>query len=84
MLQCCDKGVATSTATTTAYVSRAVRGVYAHKSIENGIVENVLVEDCTFGPALHGILTMGSECIHAKKHHSAQLQVADRLHYTAF
>lgn len=42
------------------------KGVYAHKSIENGIVENVLVEDCTFGPALHGILTMGSECIHAK------------------
>lgn len=42
------------------------KGVYAHKSSENGIVENVLVEDCTFGPNLHGTLTMGSECIHAK------------------
>lgn len=42
------------------------KGVYAHVSSENGIVENVLVEDCTFGPNLHGTLTMGSECIHAK------------------
>lgn len=42
------------------------KGVYAHKSIENGPVENVLVEDCEFGPNLHGILTMGSECLHAK------------------
>lgn len=42
------------------------KGVFAHKSIENGIVENILIENCTFGPALHGILTMGSECIHAK------------------
>ncbi|MDE6117161.1 MAG: right-handed parallel beta-helix repeat-containing protein [Duncaniella sp.] len=42
------------------------KGVYAHKSIENGSVENVLVEDCVFGPNLHGILTMGSECLHAK------------------
>jgi len=42
------------------------KGVYAHKSVENGMVENVLVEDCVFGPNLHGVLTMGSECIHAK------------------
>lgn len=42
------------------------KGVYAHKSIENGIVENILVEDCTFGPNLHGTVTLGSECIHGK------------------
>lgn len=42
------------------------KGVYANHSSENGSVENVLVEDCVFGPNLHGILTMGSECIHAK------------------
>lgn len=42
------------------------KGTFAHKSRENGAVENVLVENCTFGPNLHGILTMGSECIHAK------------------
>ena len=42
------------------------KGVYANRSLENGSVENVLVENCSFGPACHGILTMGSECIHAK------------------
>lgn len=42
------------------------KGVTAHVSPENGIVENILVENCTFGPNLHGTLTMGSECIHAK------------------
>ncbi len=42
------------------------KGVYAHKGIENGIVENVLVEDCVFGPNNHGIITMGSECLHAR------------------
>ena len=42
------------------------KGPLAHKANENGIVENVLVENCTFGPSLHGVLTMGSEAIHAK------------------
>ena len=43
------------------------KGVYANRSFENGMVDDILVEDCTFGPALHGVLTMGSECIHANK-----------------
>ncbi|MDE6080422.1 MAG: right-handed parallel beta-helix repeat-containing protein [Duncaniella sp.] len=42
------------------------KGVYANVSPENGIVENVLVENCHFGPNCHGTLTMGSECIHAR------------------
>lgn len=42
------------------------KGVYANRSIENGIVENIVVERCTFGPNLHGTLTLGSECIHAR------------------
>lgn len=42
------------------------KGVYANRSIENGIVENILVERCVFGPNLHGTLTLGSECIHAR------------------
>lgn len=42
------------------------KGVYSNRSYENGSVENVLVENCTFGPNNHGILTLGSECIHAK------------------
>ncbi len=42
------------------------KGVYANRSMESGIVENILVEDCVFGPNLHGVLTMGSECVHAK------------------
>ena len=42
------------------------KGPLAHKKAENGIVEDVLVEDCTFGPSLHGTLTMGSEALHAR------------------
>lgn len=42
------------------------KGTFAQKGRENGSVEDVLVEGCTFGPNLHGILTMGSECIHAR------------------
>ena len=42
------------------------KGVYANRSSENGIVENILVERCTFGPNLHGTLTLGSECVHAR------------------
>ncbi len=37
----------------------------AHKRRENGVVENILVEDCDFGES-HGTLTLGSECIHAR------------------
>ena len=42
------------------------KGVFAHKSVENGMVEDILVENCTFGPNLHGTITLGSECFHAK------------------
>lgn len=41
------------------------KGPDAHKLPENGIVEDVLVENCTFGES-HGTLTLGSECIHAR------------------
>lgn len=41
------------------------KGPYAHKMPENGIVEDVLVENCTFGES-HGVLTLGSESIHAR------------------
>lgn len=42
------------------------KGVYANRSYESGLVENVLVEDCVFGPNNHGTLTLGSECVHAR------------------
>ncbi|HMP92075.1 MAG TPA: glycosyl hydrolase family 28 protein [Phnomibacter sp.] len=41
------------------------KGPDAHTRGENGMVEDILVEDCTFGES-HGTLTMGSECIHAR------------------
>lgn len=41
------------------------KGPDAHTLPENGIVENVLIENCRFGPS-HGVLTLGSESIHAK------------------
>jgi polygalacturonase len=41
------------------------KGPNAHKLPENGIVEDVLVEDCTIGAA-HATLTLGSESIHAR------------------
>lgn len=41
------------------------KGPNAHKLPQNGIVEDVLVENCTFGDS-HGTLTLGSECVHAK------------------
>ncbi|HEY6915020.1 MAG TPA: glycosyl hydrolase family 28 protein [Paludibacter sp.] len=41
------------------------KGPNAHNLPENGIVEDVLVEDCTFGES-HGVLTLGSESIHAR------------------
>lgn len=40
------------------------KGPDAHKRPENGIVEDILVEGCSFGDS-HGLLTLGSECIHA-------------------
>jgi polygalacturonase len=41
------------------------KGPNAQKLPENGIVEDILVEDCTFGES-HGLLILGSECIHAR------------------
>jgi len=41
------------------------KGPDAHKRQENGIVEDILVENCTFGES-HGTLTLGSESIHAR------------------
>jgi polygalacturonase len=39
------------------------KGVDAQKLPENGAVEDIVVENCTFGDA-HATLTLGSECIH--------------------
>ena len=41
------------------------KGTDAHKQSQNGPVEDVLIENCTFGES-HGTVTMGSECIHAR------------------
>jgi polygalacturonase len=41
------------------------KGVDAHKRPENGMVEDVLIENCSFGDS-HGTLTMGSEAIHVR------------------
>lgn len=41
------------------------KGPNAHLLPENGIVEDILVEDCSFGES-HGVLTLGSESIHAR------------------
>jgi len=41
------------------------KGPDAHKQQQNGIVENVLIENCTFGES-HGTVTLGSECVHAR------------------
>ncbi|MFI5130565.1 MAG: glycoside hydrolase family 28 protein [Chitinophagales bacterium] len=41
------------------------KGPDAHKRAENGVVEDILVENCNFGES-HGTLTLGSECIHAR------------------
>jgi polygalacturonase len=42
------------------------KGPTAQKLPENGVVEDVLVEKCTFGPGVHAALTCGSESIHAR------------------
>ena len=39
------------------------KGPDAHTLPENGAVEDILIENCTFGES-HGTLTLGSECIH--------------------
>lgn len=41
------------------------KGPDAHTRAENGIVEDILVDNCDFGES-HGTLTLGSECIHAR------------------
>jgi polygalacturonase len=41
------------------------KGPDAHTRGENGIVEDILVENCDFGES-HGTLTLGSESIHAR------------------
>jgi polygalacturonase len=41
------------------------KGPDAHKRGENGVVEDILIEDCVFGES-HGTLTFGSESIHAR------------------
>lgn len=46
-------------------VIKGGKGPYAHKLPQNGITENVLVENCTFGD-VHATLTMGSESVHAR------------------
>ena len=42
------------------------KGPAAHQLPENGTVEDVLIENCTFGNA-HAVLTLGSECVHANR-----------------
>ena len=42
------------------------KGPNAQKLPENGPIEDVLVENCTFGE-VHAALTCGSECIHANR-----------------
>ncbi|MEO7312279.1 MAG: glycosyl hydrolase family 28 protein [Chitinophagaceae bacterium] len=41
------------------------KGPDAHLLAENGTVEDILVENCSFGES-HGTVTLGSECIHAR------------------
>ncbi|NCU02802.1 MAG: exopolygalacturonase [Chitinophagaceae bacterium] len=41
------------------------KGPDAHVRAENGVVEDILIEDCVFGES-HGTLTLGSESIHAR------------------
>ncbi|MBF9143642.1 right-handed parallel beta-helix repeat-containing protein [Hymenobacter sp. BT439] len=42
------------------------KGPTAQKLPENGPIEDVLIENCTFGE-VHAALTCGSECIHANR-----------------
>ena len=45
-------------------VMKGGKGPNAHLLPQNGAIEDVLVENCSFGD-VHHVLTMGSECIHA-------------------
>ncbi|WP_375434903.1 glycoside hydrolase family 28 protein [uncultured Hymenobacter sp.] len=47
-------------------VMKGGKGPNAHKLPENGPIEDVLVENCTFGE-VHAAITCGSECIHANR-----------------
>jgi polygalacturonase len=47
-------------------VMKGGKGPTAHKLPENGPVEDILVENCTFGE-VHAAVTCGSECIHANR-----------------
>ncbi|MCC2548193.1 right-handed parallel beta-helix repeat-containing protein [Hymenobacter sp. BT175] len=47
-------------------VMKGGKGPTAHKLPENGPVEDVLIENCTFGE-VHAAVTCGSECIHANR-----------------
>ena len=47
-------------------VIKGGKGPTAQKLPENGAVEDILVENCTFGE-VHAALTCGSECIHANR-----------------
>jgi polygalacturonase len=47
-------------------VMKGGKGPNAHKLPENGPIEDVLVENVTFGE-VHAAVTMGSECIHANR-----------------
>ncbi len=40
--------------------------MYANRKMDNGICEDILVENCEFGRNLQRVLTLGSECVHAK------------------
>lgn len=42
------------------------KGVFANRTMDNGACEDILVENCSFGSNLHGVLTLGSECIIAR------------------
>lgn len=48
-----------------AVVLKGGKGPDAHNRAENGIVEDILIENCSFGES-HGTLTLGSESIHAR------------------
>ncbi|GGF08416.1 glycoside hydrolase family 28 protein [Hymenobacter cavernae] len=47
-------------------VMKGGKGPNAQKLPENGPIEDVLVENCTFGE-VHAAVTCGSECIHANR-----------------
>ncbi|RTQ48815.1 exopolygalacturonase [Hymenobacter gummosus] len=47
-------------------VMKGGKGPDAHKLPQNGPIEDVLIENCTFGE-VHAAVTCGSECIHANR-----------------